>query len=119
MQYLLLCCFEENRWRALPEEQREEIMKEYRTLLQDLVQSGHYRSGAKLTPSSTTTTVRLNHGKPSITDGPFAETKEQIGGFHLIECANLDEAIAIALRIPTLPAGGTIEVRPVEHTTRV
>ena len=117
MQYLLMCCFEEKRWEALPEAQREKIMEEYRSLEQDLVKSGHFRAGAKLGPSSTTTTVRLKIGKPVITDGPFAETKEQIGGYHLIECNNLDEAIAIALRVPTLSAGGTIEVRPVEHTT--
>jgi hypothetical protein len=115
MHYLLMCCFEEKRWEALPEAQHEKIMEEYRTLEQDLVKSGHYRAGAKLGPSSTTTTVRMKGGKPAITDGPFAETKEQIGGYHLIECSNLDEAIAIAMRIPTLPAGGTIEVRPVEH----
>jgi hypothetical protein len=102
---------------ALPEAKREKIMEEYHALEQDLVKSGHYRAGAKLGPSSTSTTVRLKTGKRAITDGPFAETKEQIGGYHLIECNNLDEAIAIALRIPTLSAGGTIEIRPVEHTT--
>ena len=117
MQYLLMCCFEEKRWEALPAEQQEQIMEEYRVLEQDLVSSGNYRAGAKLGPSSSTTTVRLATGKPVITDGLFAETKEQIGGYHLIECNNLDEAIAIALRIPTLSAGGTIEVRPLEHTT--
>ncbi len=68
---------------------------------------------------TTTVTVRLKNGTPAITDGPFAETKEPIGGFHLVECRNLDEAIAIALRIPTLPAGGSIEVRPVEHAIQV
>ncbi len=117
MQYLLMCCFEEKGWEALPEAQREKIMEEYRSLEQDLIKSGHYRAGAKLGPSSTTTTVRLKKGKPVITDGPFAETKEQVGGYHLIECNDLDEAIAIALRIPTLSAGGTIEVRPVDHHT--
>ena len=111
-----MCCFEEKRWEALPEAQREKIMEEYRSLEQDLVKSGHYRAGATLGPSSTTT-VRFKTGKPVITDGPCAETKEQIGGYHLIECNNLDEAIAIALRIPTLSTGGAIEVRPVEHTT--
>jgi len=119
MQYLLMCCFEEKRWEELPEAQREKIMEDYCALEKDLVKSGHYLAGAKLGPSSTTTTVRVKKGKPAITDGPFAETKEQIGGYHLVECRGLDEAIAIALRIPTLPAGGTIEVRPVEHTTRL
>ena len=96
MQYLLFCCFEEKRWQELPEEQRGKIMEEYLALEQDLSKSGHYRAGAKLGPSSTTTTVRIKAGKPAITDGPFAETKEQVGGYHLIECSDLDEAIAIA-----------------------
>lgn len=119
MQYLLMCCFDEKAWDRLPESQRKTIMDEYRELEQDLVRSGHYRAGAKLGPGSATTTVRLKNGRPALTDGPFAETKEQIGGYHLIECRNLDEAVAIALRIPTLPAGGSIEVRPVEHQVQV
>jgi hypothetical protein len=117
MQYLLMCCFDEKQWDALPDSQRDRIMDRYRALEQDLIKSGCYRAGAKLGPTSTTTTVRLKNGKPAVTDGPFAETKEQIGGYHLIECSNLDEAIAIAMRIPTLPAGGTVEVRPVELAT--
>jgi hypothetical protein len=119
MQYLLMCCFDEKRWEALPDSRREQIMGRYQALEQELIESGCYRAGVKLGPSSTTTTVRMINGKPAITDGPFAETKEQIGGYHLIECSNLDEAIAIAMRIPTLPAGGTVEVRPVEHATRL
>jgi hypothetical protein len=117
MEYLLMCCFDERKWEELPDSQRDSIMERYQALEQDLIESGHYRAGAKLGPISTATTVRLKKGKPAITDGPFAETKEQIGGYHLIECRDLDEAIAIALRIPTLPAGGTIEVRPVAHKT--
>lgn len=119
MQYLLLCCFDEKRWKDLPEARRDEIMDQYKILEDDLIASGHYRAGAKLGPITTATTVRLKNGKPAITDGPFAETKEQIGGYHLIECRNLDEAIAIAMRIPTLPAGGTVEVRPIEHSIRL
>ena len=119
MQYLLMCCFDEKRWEEIPEPQRDKIMNAYQELEQDLIKSGHYRAGAKLSPTSATTTVRLKNGRPAVTDGPFAETKEQIGGYHLVECRDLDEAIAIAMRIPTLPAGGSIEVRPVEHTTPV
>jgi len=119
MQYLLMCCFDEKRWEALPESQRAEIMTAYQALEQDLVKSGHYRAGAKLKQSSSATSVRLKNGKLAFTDGPFAETKEQIGGYHLLECRDLDEAIAIAMRIPTLPAGGAIEVRPVEHALQV
>lgn len=119
MQYLLMCCFNEKRWEELPDSQRDQIMDRYQALEQDLIRSGHYRAGAKLRPSSATTTVRIKNSKPAITDGPFAEIKEQIGGYHLVECRDLDEAIAIAMRIPTLPAGGTVEVRPVEHTTEL
>lgn len=119
MQYLLMCCFDEKEWGDIPATQRDKIMHEYRALEQELISSGRYLAGAKLEFSSTATMVRLKNGKPAITDGPFAETKEQIGGYHLVECGSLDEAIAIALRIPTLPAGGVVEVRPVQHATQV
>ncbi len=112
MQYLLLCCFDEARWNRLSRNRRDQIMQEYREVLDDLVASGHYRAGSKLEPSATATTLRERDGKPVVTDGPFAETKEQLGGYHLVECRDLDEALAIARRIPTLPAGGAIEVRP-------
>jgi hypothetical protein len=112
MQYLLLCCFEEARWTGLSQERRETIMKEYRTVLEDLSATGHYLAGAKLEPCAAATTLRERGGKPVMTDGPFAETKEQLGGYHLVECRDLDEALAIARRIPTLGAGGAIEVRP-------
>ncbi|MHB8494967.1 MAG: YciI family protein [Casimicrobiaceae bacterium] len=88
------------------------MMQEYREVLDALVASDHYRAGGKLEPSATATTLRERDGKPVVTDGPFAETKEQLGGYHLVECRDLDEALAIARRIPTLPAGGAIEVRP-------
>ncbi|MGH7265840.1 MAG: YciI family protein [Candidatus Rokuibacteriota bacterium] len=114
MQYLLMCCFDEKRWAKLPDAEKDKIMKEYGDVLEDLVRSGHFRAGARLYPASTATTVREKNGKRVVTDGPFAETKEQLGGYHLVECEGLDEAIAIAGRIPTLPAGGAIEVRPVE-----
>jgi hypothetical protein len=114
MQYLLMCCADEERWAEMPESRRDEIMREYGAWEQDIVNSGHYRSGAKLQPVSSATTVREMNGKPVITDGPFAETKEQLGGYHLVECKDLDEAISIAMRIPTLRVGGAIEVRPLE-----
>ena len=114
MQYMLLCYHDEKRWNDLPIAQREKIMDAYGEWTQAVVKSGHYRASAKLRPTSATTTVREQNGKRVTTDGPFAETKEQLGGFHLIECKDLDEAIAIAGRIPTLRTGGTIEVRPVE-----
>ncbi len=117
MQYLLMCCFDETRWEQLPNAQREQIMQEYREFIQTIVKSGHFRGGAKLQPTSMATTVRQRNGKLVITDGPFAETKEQLGGYHLVECQDLDEALAIAGRIPTLPVGGVIEVRPLVPTS--
>lgn len=112
MQYLLLCCFNEKRWENIPESQRDRIMQEYGALLQSLDKSGRHVASGKLQPTSSATTIRGENGKPAITDGPFAETKEQLGGYHLIECSDLDEAISIAKRIPTIPFGGTVEVRP-------
>lgn len=112
MQYLLMCCFDEARWNAIPEEERDRIMSEYKAFVEAHVKSGHYVTGGKLDESRTAVTLRKPDGKRTITDGPFAESKEQLGGYHLIDCANLDEALAIAEKIPTLPAGGTIEVRP-------
>ena len=115
MLFQLTCCFNEEMWEKIPDKQRESIMQQYRDFEQELVHSGRYRAGAKLMPSTTATTLRLRNGKPIFSDGPFAETKEQIGGYHLVECKDLDEALAVAQRIPTLPAGGVIEVRPVAH----
>jgi len=114
MRYLLLCCFDEKRWEAIPESTRGGIMKEYGELLQGLDKSGRHLASAKLQSSSAATTIRARNGKPAVTDGPFAETKEQLGGYHLVECKDLDEAISIAKRIPTIPFGGTVEVRPLE-----
>jgi len=114
MQYLLLCCFDEKQWEAMPDSQRDGIMRDYGELLKSLDESGHHLASAKLQSSLTATTVRGRNGEPVITDGPFAETKEQLGGYHVIECKDLDEAILIAKRIPTIPFGGTVEVRPLE-----
>jgi hypothetical protein len=113
MQFVLMCCFDEQRWGNLPEAQRQKIMEDYGKFEQGIVNSGHFLATAKLQASAAAATVRENNGRRVATDGPFAETKEQLGGIHLIECKDLDEAIAIAGRIPTLPAGGAIEVRPV------
>ena len=112
MRYLLLCCIEEKRWEAIPEAQRGGIMRKYGELLESLDRSGQHLASAQLQPVATATTIRGRNGKPAVTDGPFAETKEQLGGYHLVECKDLDEAIAIAKRIPTIPYGGAVEVRP-------
>jgi hypothetical protein len=112
MQFLLLCCVEEKRWSEIPEGQRGQIMKDYGDWIRGLDHSGQHLAGAQLQSISSAKTIRSNSGKPFITDGPFAETKEQLGGYHLIECSDFDEAMAIAQRIPTIPFGGAVEVRP-------
>src|ERR687896_629608 len=119
MQYLLMCCIDEKAWDALPGARRDAVMQQYGDWVDDLRTRGQYLAGAKLQPTASATTVRSKNGKPTVTDGPFAETKEQLGGYHLLECRDLDEALAIAKRIPTLRVGGTIEVRPVERASTV
>jgi hypothetical protein len=113
MQFLMMCCFEEARWESLPQAQRDGIMGDYGAFIEGIKKSGHYLAGAKLDQSARAVTIREQHGKAAIKDGPFAETKEQLGGYHLVECENLDEAISLAKRIPTLRVGGTVEVRAV------
>jgi hypothetical protein len=117
MQYLLMCCFEEKRWDALPQGERDSIMQRYGVWIEELAKSGCYLAGGKLQPSSSATTVRSKNSKAAVTDGPFAETKEQLGGYHILECDDLDQAITHAQRIPTVAAGGTIEVRPLAFRT--
>lgn len=112
MRYLLLCCFEETRWLAIPESQRDQIMRDYGEWIRGLDASGQHVASAQLQPVSAAVTIRAGKGKPSVTDGPFAESKEQLGGYHLLECGDLDEALALAQRIPTIPFGGAVEVRP-------
>lgn len=112
MRYLLLCCFNERQWAELPDDRRDGIMREYGEWLRRLDASGQHLPSAQLHPSTTATTLRGTNSGVTIVDGPFAETKEQLGGYHLIECRDLDEAIAIAGRIPTIPYGGAVEVRP-------
>ena len=112
MQYMLLCYHDEKRWEALPEAQRDQVMDAYGKWTQDIVKSGHFRASAKLRPTSATTSVREHHGKRVVLDGPFAETKEQLGGFHIIDVPDLDSALAWAARCPSVRRG-VVEVRPV------
>ena len=111
MKYMLLIYHEEKAWDGLTEEERQQIYGDYRKFPEDIIASGNYVSGSELHPVATATSVRVRDGKQLATDGPFAETKEQLGGFYLIEANNLDEAIGIAARIPSARVG-TIEVRP-------
>lgn len=111
MQVLLLCRFNEEAWGAIPRTERAAIMKEYHAVLDDLEREGRHVATAKLEPVAAGRTLR-HDGDGPVTDGPFLETKEHLGGVHLIECDDLEQATAIAGRFPTLAAGGTIEVRP-------
>jgi len=109
MKYMLLVYLDEH---ALTETEREHCYVESAPLKQDLNASGHYIYAGPLHPISTATSVRVREGKRVVTDGPFAETREQLGGYYLIEARDLDEAMGIAERIPVARVG-TIEIRPV------
>jgi hypothetical protein len=113
MQYLMLIYEAEADWNAVAEADKQKIYKQYMDLVEDLKKNGDkYKGGHQLQPISTARTVRMRNGKKAVTDGPFAETKEQLGGYFLIEAKDLDEALAIAARIPGAQLG-SIEVRPV------
>ena len=112
MKYMLLIYEEEKNWGKFSEADRQKMFAEYGQFTQAIKDSGNYKTGAPLQPTSTATSVRVREGKRLTTDGPFAETREQLGGYYLIEAKDLDEAAAIASRIPSA-RWGTIEVRPV------
>ncbi|HEX4605561.1 MAG TPA: YciI family protein [Candidatus Angelobacter sp.] len=112
MQYLLLIYLEEGAWDAQTAADKESIYQQYRELVGDLQKTGKYLGGHELQPTSRAATVRVRDGKRTVTDGPFAETKEQLGGYFLVEASDLDDAMAIAARIPSANVG-SIEVRPV------
>jgi hypothetical protein len=103
---------EEAKIGAMSKEEGEAFMGEYFAFTDEIKKSGHYLGGEALQPVTTATTVRIRNGKLSTTDGPFAETKEQLGGFYLINARDLNEAIQIAAKIPSARMG-TVEVRPV------
>jgi hypothetical protein len=115
MKYLLLIYDNEQDWNAITEAERQQIYGEYRQLREQLLSRGQFVGGSQLQPIATATSVRVRDGKEMVTDGPFAETHEQLGGFFLIEAENLDEATSIAARIPSAKTG-TIEVRPLVET---
>lgn len=112
MQYVLLIYGNEKYWSKLTEAEQGKVMEEYGAFGKSIANSGHYRAGNELDAVSKATTVRMRDGKRLVTDGPFAETKEQLGGYYLVEAKDLDEAIAIAGRIPSA-RWGSIEVRPI------
>jgi hypothetical protein len=116
MKYMLLIYHEENAWNSHTEPERQEIYRQYRELIEELTRDGKYLAGDELQLTATANCVRVREDKTVITDGPFAETREQLGGFFLVETDDLAEANAIAARIPSALTG-TIEVRPVVEAT--
>ena len=112
MRYLCLIYDEEKKLESMPKADSDAFMGEYFAFTADIRKSGHYVAGEALQPVATATTLRIRNGKLSTTDGPFAETKEQLGGFYMIEARDLNEAIQVASRIPSARLG-SIEVRPV------
>jgi hypothetical protein len=112
MRYLCLIYDEEKKLCAMSKGESETFMAEYFAFTEGIRQSGHYLGGEALQPVQTATTVRVRNGKVSTTDGPFAETKEQLGGFYLINARDLNDAIQVASKIPSARLG-SIEVRPI------
>jgi hypothetical protein len=111
---MLLICRDEPAWEALSAAERQRVYADTVALSQELTARGQYLGGLPLHPSSAATSVRVRNGNPVVTDGPFAETREQLGGYMIIDVENLDEAIAVAARIP-LARTSAVEVRPVRE----
>ena len=112
MQYLLLIYGDESAQKNATQADMNAMFAAYRDFTQSLITNGHMKAGDALQPTTTATTVRVRDGKTLRTDGPFAETKEQLGGYYLVEAKDLDEATKLAARIPGAKTG-SIEVRPV------
>ena len=112
MRYLLMICVDEVAYEALSPEETEASMAGYGAWMQEATERGVLQGGERLRPTTDATTVRVRDGQALTTDGPFAETKEQIGGYFLVDCKDLDEAIELASKLPGA-AAGAIEVRPI------
>jgi hypothetical protein len=112
VQYLLLIYGDEAHWAGLSKEESDAIFDEYRTFTESIAAQGIMQGGAALTPVSTARTVRVREGRSTVSDGPFAETREQLGGYYLVECESEQEALDAAARIPNARFG-SVEVRPV------
>jgi hypothetical protein len=112
VQYICLIYDDEKVWQGLSDEERGNVMAEYGAFTESIQKSGNMVAGDALQPTATATTVRVRNGETLLTDGPFAETKEQLGGYYLIDAKDADEALKIAERIPSARYG-SIEVRPV------
>jgi hypothetical protein len=112
MQYLLMIYSNEAEYAKIDPATLQKVYGEYDAFTKSIVQSGNFKAGDRLQPTSTATTVRIRDGKTMTTDGPFAETREQLGGYYLVEAKDIDAALAIAARIPGARFG-SIEVRPI------
>jgi hypothetical protein len=112
MNYMLLIYHDEQAWNSHTEAERQEIYREYRQLRDELTARGQFLTGDQLQATTNANTVRVRNGKQLVTDGPFAEAREQLGGFFLIAAKDRDEATAIAARIPSAREG-SVEIRPV------
>jgi hypothetical protein len=117
MKYLCLIYDDESKMGSMPQDTADAFMQEYFSFTDAIRRSGHYLGGEALQPVSTATTIRVRNGRTSTTDGPFAETKEQLGGFYLIEARDLNDAIQVAARIPSARLG-CVEVRPIMEFDR-
>ena len=113
MQYALLIYDDEATWQNMSDADRGRIMQEYGAYTEELRSRGAFVGGEALQPTASATTVSLQNGETLTTDGPFAETKEALGGFYLINADSLDDALEWAAKIPSARVGGKIEVRPV------
>jgi hypothetical protein len=114
MKYMLLICRDEPVWEKFTAAERQQIYAETLALSEELTSRGQFLGGHPLHPSTAATSVRVRDGKRLVTDGPFAETREQLGGYMLVDVKDLDEAIAVAGRIP-LARTSTVEIRPVRE----
>ena len=112
MRYLCLIYDDEKQWEAFSKKEQEAGMAEYNAFTDAIKKSSHYIAAEALQPTRTATTVRVRNGKLSATDGPYVETKEQLGGFYLIDARDLNDAIQVASRIPSA-RWGSVEVRPI------
>lgn len=115
MRYMLMICTDENAVGALSPEEYSAILAEYAAFGEEMGRRGVLQAGDRLRPTSDATTVQVRGGEVLVADGPFAETKEQVGGYFLVDCNDLDEAIEVASKIPGA-RHGTIEVRPIWET---
>jgi hypothetical protein len=111
MRYLCLIYLNEKELAAMPQKDMDELNRRHLELNEDLLKSGHFIEAEALTPGASATCVRVRNGRKAVTDGPYAETKEMVAGFYVIEARDLNEAIAVAARLPAAPLG-VVEVRP-------